>query len=1352
MMERESEPLPPDEVRCKRTDGRGWRCKHRALDGKTHCETHINRSSQKKTLKIRDVPGSAADESATRKPTPRIRFRVRVKPDPEDDDVDDTPVRKPVAEIATEVGQLGCDASFAMLALPAVAPKGVTVARAAGVGPTVSPAAGRGPRTKRPSVVGDAEERENGGGDGNVAEKRGPWAKTPSVVADVVEKENGHGDSGAVEAVLEKRGPRTKRPMISDVAERENGGGDNVALGLVEVTKADVPEKRGPRTKRPSVVNDVEGRENEKAVVVGFVRCKRDSGKGWRCERAAKEGFTRCELHLSKASEKSKARVVKKTGLAEKGQNKPKKKRKKSEVVKAGGSGDGGVGEVVVKKEVESEKEEEVGNQLAMVADLAVAEAEGRGMEDEKEWRCKRTDGRRWRCKKRVLDGKTLCEIHFEQGKLRNKKIAVPESLKIQKGDVGDGVEKRLKRKRVLDSLENDTGKGKKRKKSELIRVFLKREILEKKKKKKGVVNNGNTGEITKDLPYGLMEIPAAHPAQILENGGSLDIKVGVNVVNSLGQRRFRSKNAQPPPVGPLKVVPFAGNVSKAKNVGRKKCHWCGNKDKSSLTKCFTCKNRFFCAGCMKERDTDPEQVKFKCPACHGTCDCKACSMAQTKDVSPKEISKATPQGSKYQQLQYLIKLLLPILEQINQEQSIETETEARFKGQDLSEVEIRQADVGCRDKCCCNNCKSPILDFHRSCPNCSYNLCLSCCREYSQGGCLQDTEKSCSRSHSTLLPGLRIRSEKTHTSTPSHGTANAELSAAAAASPPESTACLHISCPPMELGGCDNSLLDLRCIFPLNWTKELEISATETASGQEVAQTTDNSLHCSSCASISQASVSSKVILEASRRKKSHDNFIYCPSSFDDHHTVLAHFQKHWNRGHPVKVQNALKCSEAFSCDPLAVFCSCLENNSNNCVNKDDSTEAVNCTDWYEVEIGLRELFSQSLDEGCTSRQHKTLRAKAKLSSSLSRTLLKDRYSEIIHALPLQEYTNPWSGLLNIAGKLPEDFPESKLGPHVCISFGSRDVVARGELVTKLHYNSYDVVDVLAHVADATCSKEQLNKISMLIRHNMKNKEDQSSGGRGQDGVPERGALSNGVIDASCCSLATNHISAANLQDDKSSAKLQSSDTDSDASGICSGTSDSPNMSIDLLSHLALLESSKAADKRPAGHCGAQWDVFRREDVPQLMEYITKHVEELSFSYDFPKNVVHPILDGSFYLDSTHKMQLKEEFDIEPWTFNQSLGEAVFIPAGCPYQTRNLKSCINITLGFISPENAPECIKLMNEIRTLPNNHKAKDLKLEVEKMAICSIDEAVNKIYRLRNEESILLDKGVQIPIPNN
>ena len=79
---------------------------------------------------------------------------------------------------------------------------------------------------------------------------------------------------------------------------------------------------------------------------------------------------------------------------------------------------------------------------------------------------------------------------------------------------------------------------------------------------------------------------------------------------------------------------------------------------------------------------------------------------------------------------------------------------------------------------------------------------------------------------------------------------------------------------------------------------------------------------------------------------------------------------------------------------------------------------------------------------------------------------------------------------------------------------------------------------------------------------------------------------------------------------------------------------------------------------------------------------------------------VSHPLLEQSYYLDEYHKARLKEEFgkyhssffcllilplryyfnaysvssDVEPWSFNQCVGEAVIVPAGCPYQNRKNK------------------------------------------------------------------------------
>lgn len=44
--------------------------------------------------------------------------------------------------------------------------------------------------------------------------------------------------------------------------------------------------------------------------------------------------------------------------------------------------------------------------------------------------------------------------------------------------------------------------------------------------------------------------------------------------------------------------------------------------------------------------------------------------------------------------------------------------------------------------------------------------------------------------------------------------------------------------------------------------------------------------------------------------------------------------------------------------------------------------------------------------------------------------------------------------------------------------------------------------------------------------------------------------------------------------------------------------------------------------------------------------------------------------------LDNNHLL-LAFVTGIEPWTFVQNLGDAVFIPAGCPHQVRNLKVII---------------------------------------------------------------------------
>nr|GEZ11770.1 JmjC domain-containing protein [Tanacetum cinerariifolium] len=43
------------------------------------------------------------------------------------------------------------------------------------------------------------------------------------------------------------------------------------------------------------------------------------------------------------------------------------------------------------------------------------------------------------------------------------------------------------------------------------------------------------------------------------------------------------------------------------------------------------------------------------------------------------------------------------------------------------------------------------------------------------------------------------------------------------------------------------------------------------------------------------------------------------------------------------------------------------------------------------------------------------------------------------------------------------------------------------------------------------------------------------------------------------------------------------------------------------------------------------------------------------------------------------------------------------------------LKSCIKVALDFVSPENVGECIRLTEDFRVLPQNHRAKEDKLEI-------------------------------------
>ncbi|XP_060211165.1 lysine-specific demethylase JMJ29-like [Lycium barbarum] len=127
------------------------------------------------------------------------------------------------------------------------------------------------------------------------------------------------------------------------------------------------------------------------------------------------------------------------------------------------------------------------------------------------------------------------------------------------------------------------------------------------------------------------------------------------------------------------------------------------------------------------------------CPVCRNICNCIACLRLDglAKHLMYVEVKFGDEEKLEY--AKHIVQALLPALEQFNTEQMIEKQIEYQIQALPDSKVNIQKAKYEKDERIYCNYCNAFIVDFHRSCSICSYELCLTCCKDLRYGNLQAD-------------------------------------------------------------------------------------------------------------------------------------------------------------------------------------------------------------------------------------------------------------------------------------------------------------------------------------------------------------------------------------------------------------------------------------------------------------------------------------------------------------------------------------------------------------------------------------------------------------------------------------
>ncbi|KAF7053851.1 hypothetical protein CFC21_061671 [Triticum aestivum] len=733
-------------------------------------------------------------------------------------------------------------------------------------------------------------------------------------------------------------------------------------------------------------------------------------------------------------------------------------------------------------------------------------------------------------------------------------------------------------------------------------------------------------------------------------------------------------------------------------------CHQC--RRSVNAVWCTSCDRRGYCGGCISRwySDIAIDDIQKVCPACRGICNCKVCLQGDNLiKARVQEISVV----DKLKYLHSILAYVLPVLKQIYSDQCFEIGVETRAYG---PKMDIIRAKMNSDEQMCCDFCKVPVFDYHRHCPRCLYDLCLDCCRdirrsqtnvvrgEYAESkGPVVETNKDSASDRARLEPSAASVNDKLF---PQPIDAN-DIGIRSLFPTWRVNNDGSITCGPHEAGGCGSSKLVLRRIFKINWIGKLVKSSQEMVNGCKAHDLENGCSSCNDSRRLDSIGRHNFGLSKCSDSDGIDGNSVYSSVLENLKYEGIVHFRKHWINGEPVIIRNAFEPSLSSSWDPLSIWRG-IQEIMDEKLDENAIVKAVDCSNQSEVHIKLNQ-FIKGYSDGHKGEDGKLMMLKLKdwpPVSVLEEFLLCQR-PEFIVNFPLVDFIHSKWGFLNLAAKLPPDALQSEVGLKLLIAYGRQQQPGKSDSVTNLMVKMGDVVHMLMHRAEMRylCPKSL------------------------QPERPER--IANGMavhVNA--------HAPVQNLNLDMGEQSPEHT--------VSKSWSPSVGSSAELLSssHSEQPKTNGVERSQP----GALWDVFRRQDVPMLNKYLASNWEELTNNSQAMLSVKHPIYDQAVYLREHHKRVLKDQYGIEPRTFEQHIGEAVFIPAGCPYQVKNLQSTVQLALDFLSPESLRESARMGQEIRCLPNHHNAKLKMLEVGKIALYAASSAVKEIQKITLDPNIM------------